>query len=58
MSRPGVDYETIKHTAIKLLSQGIAISSLPKKSKKRQQLAKELIMQERKQEKVTNLVRE
>lgn len=26
MSRPGVDYETIKHTAAKLLSQGIAPS--------------------------------
>lgn len=26
MSRPGVDYETVKHTAIKLLSQGIAPS--------------------------------
>lgn len=26
MSRPGVDYETIKQTAVKLLSQGIAPS--------------------------------
>ena len=26
MSRPGVDYETVKQTAVKLLSQGIAPS--------------------------------